>query len=85
MARLFISKLCPALVPKDRFIEIPMLAEETTLVGKINIVLDAIATGMITIAEGSGLISSIGSLARVIESEQLTERITALEAQVAGQ
>ncbi|WP_163370245.1 DUF5681 domain-containing protein [Endozoicomonas acroporae] len=79
MTKLYMTKLCPPLTPKDRLIEIPGLTKKKSLTGKAKSVLDAVATGQITPAEAGNLMNGIAALSKMIDAEELINKLTELE------
>ena len=76
-AKLLLERTLPPLRPVEQSqpINIPVdgLAEQGRAV------LAAVASGQLATSQGSQLIGAIGSLARVVECDELAQRITALE------
>lgn len=76
-ARLLMERIYPALKPVEQGQAIDM--PSTTLAERGKAVLDAIASGDLAASQGAALLAAIGSLARVVEVDELAARITALE------
>lgn len=82
-ARLILERVLPPV----KAIELPtalQLPGDGTLTDKANAVLHACSTGQIAPAQASQLIAALGTLAKITEIDELTERITALEARHAN-
>ena len=76
-ARLILERILPPIKPIEQTIELVMLGETLTDMGKA--VLRAVSSGGIAPAQGSQLIAAIGALVRVIELDDLERRIGELE------
>ena len=78
-AKLLLERVLPALKPAEQMqaVNIP----EGTLTDKGRAVLDAVAAGELAPGQGAALLAAIGTLARVAEIDELTERIKRLEQQ----
>lgn len=78
-AKLLLERVLPALKPAEQTqaVNIP----EGTLTDKGRAVLDAVAAGELAPGQGAALLAAIGTLARVAEIDELTERIKRLEQQ----
>ena len=78
-AKVLLERVLPALKPAEQAqaVNIP----EGTLTDKGRAVLDAVATGGLAPGQGAALLTAIGTLARVAEIDELTERIKRLEQQ----
>lgn len=76
-ARLILERVLPPVKSVEPCIELALV--EKTLTGKGMAVLEAVSTGELAPSQGSQLITSIGSLARVSEIDDLERRIVALE------
>lgn len=77
-SKLLLERVLPALKPTDQPIQLPMPA---TPADAARTVLGAVSTGQVTPDEAGKLLAGIGSLARVIEVDELLKRIERLEAQ----
>ena len=77
-SKLLLERVLPALKPTDQPIQLPMPA---TPADAARTVLGAVSTGLVTPDEAGKLLAGIGSLARVIEVDELLKRIERLEAQ----
>ena len=78
-AKVLLERVLPALKPAEQAqaVNIP----EGTLTDKGRAVLDAVAAGELAPGQGAALLAAIGTLARVAEIDELTERIKRLEQQ----
>jgi hypothetical protein len=75
-ARLLLDRTLPALRPTDAPVSLPLGANLADTGGSI---LQAVASGRLTPAEGSTLLGGLAQLGRVIETSDLEQRIRALE------
>jgi len=77
--KLILERYLPALKPSDmaQAINLP----DGTLTEQGRAVLAAVAGGQLAVSQGSQLLTAIGTLARVVEIDELTQRIEALENQ----
>lgn len=78
-AKLILERIFPAVKPVEQTQELD-LPEGGTLTAQGRAVLSAVALGDLAPGQGAQLLAAIGSLARVTEIDELTQRITALEA-----
>jgi hypothetical protein len=78
-ARLILERVLPALKPSEQ-VQAISLPAHGTLTDQGRSVLACVAAGVLAPGQGSQLITAIGTLARVSEVDELTRRITALEA-----
>ncbi len=76
-ARLILERVLPPLKPTEQSIELELTGD--TLTGQGRAVLSAVSAGALAPGQGSQLIAAIGALARVVEIDELSARITALE------
>ena len=78
-ARLILERVLPSM----KAIEQPVAIQlgDGTLTQQGHAIIAAVATGQLAPGQGSQLLSGIAALARVIELDELTDRITALENQ----
>ena len=78
-AKLLLERVLPVLKPAEQAqaVSIP----EGSLTDKGRAVLDAVAAGELAPGQGAALLRAIGTLARVAEVDELTERIKRLEQQ----
>jgi hypothetical protein len=77
-ARVILDRVLPSLKPNEQPVLLDLAGE--TLTAKAGAVLSAVSAGNLAPGQGSQLIAAIGQLARVAEIDELTARITALEA-----
>jgi hypothetical protein len=78
-ARLLIERAIPPLKATEQAQAVAM-PEGGDLSAKGRAVLDAVAAGAIPPTTGAALLTAIGTLARVLEVDELTRRLEALEA-----
>ena len=78
-AKLILERIFPAVKPVEQTQELD-LPEGGTLTGQGRAVLTAVALGDLAPGQGAQLLAAIGSLARVTEIDELTQRIDKLEA-----
>ena len=76
-ARLLLDRVLPPMKSGDTLVDIPLSGELTVDAKQV---LQAIGSGLLTPDQGTKLLSGIGSLARVIEIDELVQRVAALEA-----
>ena len=78
-ARLLLERVLPPVkaVEQPQAVAMPT---EGTLTNQGRAVLAAVAAGQLAPSQGAALLGAIGTLARVTELDELTRRITALEA-----
>jgi hypothetical protein len=77
--KLCLDRLCAPLRPTDRHIIIEGFDSCTGLSGKGELILAHVADGKVTPAEASSLMNAISSQARIIEVDELEQRISELE------
>lgn len=77
-ARLLLERAIAPLKATEQAVELS-LPDAGTLTAQGRAVLSAVAAGDIAPGQGAQLLAAIGSLARVTEIDELTNRITALE------
>lgn len=76
--RLVAERVCPPIKASEPAVSIEL--PEGTLTERAAAVLDAVGTGELTPGQAAQLMQAIGALAKVIEVDELTRRIEALEA-----
>ncbi|MDM0025928.1 DUF5681 domain-containing protein [Variovorax saccharolyticus] len=78
-ARVLLERVLPPIKASDetQVIDIP---EDGDLTAKGQAVLRAAANGLIPVSQAASLMASIGSLARVVEVDELSRRLAVLEA-----
>jgi hypothetical protein len=79
-ARLILERVLPPVKATEQAIELD-LPEGGTLTTTGRAVLSAVASGDLAPSQGAALLGAIGSLARVIEIDELDARLTKLEEQ----
>jgi hypothetical protein len=77
--RLCLERLYPSLKARDEAIEISNLRSEDSLVDQSNAIVDALASGELTITESATAMQTIAAQSRIIEAQELESRIAALE------
>ena len=77
--KLILERYLPALKPGELATAITL--PDGTLTEQGRAVLAAVAGGQLAVSQGSQLLTAIGTLARVVEIDELTQRIEALENQ----
>ena len=77
-AKLILERIFPAVKPVEQTQELD-LPQGGTLTAQGRAVLSAVADGELAPGQGAQLLAAIGTLARVTEIDELTQRITALE------
>lgn len=82
-SRLILDRLMPAMKPTELAQQIDLAGD--TLADKGRSVLDAIAAGELAPGAGAQLLAGIGTLAKVIELDELERRLVALEERHAAQ
>lgn len=78
-ARLILERVLPPLKGVEQPVELA-LPDGGTLTAQGRAVLSAVATGDLAPGQGAQLLAAIGTLAKISELDDLTQRITALEA-----
>lgn len=78
-ARLILERVLPPVKPIEQAVEVA-LPDGGTLTAQGRAVLSAVALGDLAPGQGAQLLAAIGSLARVTEIDELTQRIDKLEA-----
>lgn len=78
-AKLILERVLPALKTTAPVIELPELSEATTLSEKAEAIITATGNGQLAPDLAAQLISAVATLAKVIEIDQLQERLEALE------
>ena len=81
-ARLLLERVCPPLKAAEE--AAPLALPDGTLTAKGAAVLGAVAAGTLAPGQGAALLGAIGTLARVVEVDELERRLTALEARTPG-
>lgn len=77
--RLCLERLSPPLRPTTEPVEIPGLADASTLTEKCQVIVAAVGNAQISPTVGSELLSAMGNLARAVEADELMRRVAALE------
>ena len=76
-ARIILERVLPALKPIEHAQALPLPDGSLTEQGRA--VLAAVAAGELAPGQGAQLLAAVGSLARVVEIDELTQRIEQLE------
>lgn len=76
-ARLLLERVCPALKPAEQAITLSL--PDGTLTEQGRALLAAVGAGVLAPGQGAALLSGIGTLARVVELDELARRVAALE------
>jgi hypothetical protein len=82
-ARLLLERTVPALKPTEGTIALP-LPEGTTLSEQGRAVLCALGSGGLEVGEAVQVLGCLGTLSRLIESDELVDRVAALERGLRG-
>lgn len=77
--RLCLERLVPAMKPETRLVEIPGLAEATTLADQGRAVLASVAAGTITAEQSATLLQAISVQSAILKNEEFERRIERLE------
>ena len=83
--KLCLDRLCAPLRPTDRHVIIDGMEHATGLSDKGELILVNVAKGEITPSEAQHLMSAISSQVRIIEADELSQRIEALEERILKQ
>ena len=78
--RLCLERLCPPRKERPISCKLPKLESSTDLVAGISAILAAVANGELTPGEGQALASLIEAQRRTLETEDIEQRLIALEA-----
>jgi len=78
-ARLLLERVLPALRPVELPVELALPAGEGMTAQGVAIV-QAVAAGILAPGQGAQLLTGLGTLARIVEIDELEKRITQLEA-----
>lgn len=76
-ARLLMERIYPALKPVE--VPVPLELPGASLSDDGRAVLAAVASGVVAPTQGAALVAAIGALARVVEIDELSNRISILE------
>lgn len=79
-SRLLLERVFPPIKSTEQTQEIDM-PKGGTLTDKANALLDAASSGRLAPGQASQMIAALGTIAKLIETTELTERIAKLEAQ----
>lgn len=77
--KLILDRVAPPLRPTADTVEIPALATAGTLTERATAALEAAAAGELAPDTAAALVAAVGTLARVVEIDELERRIAALE------
>jgi polyhydroxyalkanoate synthesis regulator phasin len=76
-ANLLLTRCCPTLKPVQEPVETPITGK--TLTDKAKSILDLVCAGTLSTDDAKQLLSSLADVAKIQESDELTQRIEALE------
>ncbi len=82
-ARLILERVFPAVKPSEQAIELE-LPEGGTLTAKAAAVLSAAAAGELAPGQAAQMIAALGTVAKIVETDDLAQRIKALEERTAA-
>ena len=84
--RLVVERLVPALPRREDSVPIPELAKSGSLSEQSDAITQALANGHLTTSEAASVMQILTAKARILETEELAQRITSLEedAQIIG-
>ena len=77
--RLCLERLCPPVKQRPVRIEMPTVESASEAVGAMTVVLESVSHGDITPGEAQALADVIEQFRRVLEAEELEQRVAALE------
>lgn len=77
-AKILLDRICPSLKPESQAVDLPELSAGT-LTERATAALDAVGRGDLAPDTAAQLINSVGTLARVVELDEMMERISRLE------
>jgi hypothetical protein len=77
-ARLVLERIIPAIKPTEQAMPID-IPTDTNLTEQGRAILGAVAAGDLAPSQGAALVGAIGTLARVVEIDELAARVAALE------
>ena len=78
--RLCLERLCPPRKERPISCKLPKLEDPSNLVAAISALITAVASGELTPGEGQALVSLIEAQRRTLETEDIEQRLAALEA-----
>lgn len=78
-AKLVLERLIPAIKPSEQAVKLAM-PMDASLTDQGRAVVTAVANGELAPGQGSALLASIGTVAKLTETDELIRRIEALEA-----
>ncbi|HKM36066.1 MAG TPA: DUF5681 domain-containing protein [Thiopseudomonas sp.] len=78
-AKILLDRIVPPLKPEAQAVQIDALSGSGDLVGKADAVIHAVGSGELAPDIAAQLISAVATLAKVIEVEQLQQRLEQLE------
>ena len=76
-AKVLLDRVLPVLKPVEEAVSLPLPG--ATLTDRGRAALDAIAGGQLAPGQGAALLGAIGALAKLVETDELSRRIEALE------
>ena len=77
--RLVVERLVPALPRREDSVPIPELAKSGSLSEQSDAITQALANGHLTTSEAASVMQILTAKARILETEELAQRITRLE------
>jgi thioredoxin-like negative regulator of GroEL len=80
-AKILLDRVCPSLKPETQQVALPQLSHGS-LTERATEVLNAVASGQLSPDAASQLISSISTLAKVVEMDEVINRLNSLEQKV---
>ncbi len=79
-ARIILDRICPPRKERPISCKLPKLEDTSDLVAGISALIGAVANGELTPGEGQALASLIEAQRRTLETEDIEQRLTAVEA-----
>jgi hypothetical protein len=79
-ARIILDRICPPRKERPISCKLPKLEDTSDLIAGISAIMAAVANGELTPGEGQALASLIEAQRRTLETEDIEQRLTALEA-----
>ena len=76
-ARLLLERVLPSLKPVEEALPVPLPGD--TLSERGRAALNAVAEGLLAPGQGAALLAAIGTLAKLVEADELARRIQVLE------
>lgn len=76
--KLILERVVPALKPMEQAVQVP-IPTDGTLTEQGRAILSAVGAGALAPSQGAAVVQAIGTMARVLEVDELTRRVEALE------